>query len=528
MMKRRAVRAVLAACGALASVGAWAADQEGPEGGGTPARPRLARADAAQGDGPIAFSTYIGGRGYEHIRDICADRQGNVYVAGGTTSPDYPTTPGAYQREHAGMFDIFVTKFSPNGKVLWSTLVGGKDYDRAYAVEVDEAGCVYVGGRGGRGAPVTAGAVQETFKGQWHGGPYRSDMNAYVFKLAPDGSRLLWATFFGTGEKFRDIDVDREGNVYGVWHDPLNPKNPHRDAWRDPSWFAGALQKEPRGGEGDFGVVKIAPDGAKVLWATYLTGSGKETGAGSVRVAGDGGVYVETWTASDDMPTTPGAHDRTLNGREDYYVARLTPDGSRLVFGTYLGGSGQEIHSTHNLAIDARGNAYVSVWTSSPDFPTTAGAFQRAYGGGYSDWAVAKLSPTGALLAGTFIGGSEGENPDGIYADAAGNVFLAGYTRSADFPVTAGERRPGNDKVQAAAWVRLSADFGRLLHSRCIIGAEGRYHNARAAFLAGDGSMYVAGESNSRNWPAVRPAQPALAGQADGIVARIAPRATPR
>jgi hypothetical protein len=170
----------------------------------------------------VGFSTYVGGSGYEHIRDICADKQGNVYITGGTTSSDYPTTPGAYQQTHGGMFDIFVTKFSSTGDIIWSTLVGGKDYDRAYAIEVDDQGYVYVGGRGGRDAPITPGVVQETFKGQWAGGPYKSDMNACIFKLSPDGSKLIWATYFGTGEKFRDIDIDQEGDVYGVWHDCLH------------------------------------------------------------------------------------------------------------------------------------------------------------------------------------------------------------------------------------------------------------------------------------------------------------------
>lgn len=296
-----------------------------------------------------------------------------------------------------------------------------------------------------------------------------------------DRYELAFSTYLG-GSKFehiRDIDIDREGNVYGVWHDPLNAKNPHRDRWRDKSWFANAFQKRPKGGEGDFGVVKISADGSRCLWATYLTGSGKETGAGSVRVAKDGSVCAETWTFSDEMPTTEGAHDRTHNGGADYYIARVSNDGSDLIFGTYLGGTGQEIHSTHNLAIDEHGNSYVSVWTSSKDFPTTLGAFQREYRGDYSDWGVAKFSPTGALVASTLIGGNAGENPDGIYADVLGNVYLSGYTRSTDFPITDGALQIHGG--QKAAFVKLSADFHSLLYATYIGGTK--RDDGRTGFL---------------------------------------------
>ena len=81
----------------------------------------------------LSFSTYLGGSGYEHIRDVCADRYANVYVTGGTTSTDFRATPGAFQRSLAGSFDIFVVKFNSDGELVWSTLVGGKDYDRRAA-----------------------------------------------------------------------------------------------------------------------------------------------------------------------------------------------------------------------------------------------------------------------------------------------------------------------------------------------------------------------------------------------------------
>ncbi|MHC4179653.1 MAG: SBBP repeat-containing protein, partial [Planctomycetota bacterium] len=131
----------------------------------------------------LAFSTYVGGKSWEHARDVCTDRDGNVYVVGGTASRDFPTTPGAYDRSFhaggkqigpAGLCDAFVMKFSPEGKLTWSTLLGGPNYDRAYAVEVDRKGDVYVAGRAGPGFPVSQRAFQTEYGGSRYNGFYGS------------------------------------------------------------------------------------------------------------------------------------------------------------------------------------------------------------------------------------------------------------------------------------------------------------------------------------------------------------------
>jgi len=162
-------------------------------------------------NGPIiyelVFSTYAGGKNWEHARDVCADKDGNVYMVGGTSSADFPTTPGAYDRTFdatgkeiggAGLCDAFIMKFSAEGKLLWSTRLGGPNYDRAYGVEVDAKGYVYVAGRAGPGFPVTEGAFQAA-----HGG----GRDAFVAVLSPDLSRLLYSTFMGG----KADDVGRSG-----------------------------------------------------------------------------------------------------------------------------------------------------------------------------------------------------------------------------------------------------------------------------------------------------------------------------
>lgn len=411
----------------------------------------------------LFFSTYLGGSDWEHARDVAVDTLGNMYVVGGTASTDFPITPGAYQRTlHAGgnqafgPRDVFVAKFDPTGHLVWSTYIGGPAYDRAYGVEVDSQGYVYIAGRAGPGFPVK-NAFQLNFDGVDNGS--YGMQNAFVLKLLPDGSDLVWSSYVGVSTLCRDLALDANGDVYvpgGRLNTTRTPPS---------QWFVNAYQKTPPGGESDCGVIKIKGDGSQVLWATWLGGSDRDTSAASIRVDGNGYVYIGGSTFSTDFPTTRGAHDSGYNGEADFFVACLSPDGSELVYGTYLGGPGNEWISTHNLVIDDFGNAYVAIPTDSSNYPTTEGVFQRTFRGGNTDWAVTKLSPTGALLASTFIGGSQGENADGVYVDALGNVLITSETQSRDFPVTTDTYQADHRGGTGALLVRLSADFSRLLYS---------------------------------------------------------------
>ena len=213
------------------------------------------------------------------------------------------------------------------------------------------------------------------------------------------------------------------------------------------------------------------------------------------------------YTNSRDLPSPNG---QPYRGGQDFYVARLSADGSRLLYGTYLGGSRNEFLNTHNLALDRQGNAYVSIWTNSPDFPTTSKAFQRTYGGGRADIAVVRLSPEGKILASTYLGGSDADSADGIEVDASGNILLSGETGSRNFPVTAGalqvEHAGGNDAVI----VRLSSDLSRLLFATFLGGAS--YDNARCACIGADGSFCFSGSSDGPGWPLRNPLQATFAG----------------
>ncbi|MBI4717600.1 MAG: SBBP repeat-containing protein [Planctomycetes bacterium] len=474
----------------------------------------------------LGYSTYLGGSEEDTIRDIAADAQGNTYVVGGTASPDFPATAGAYDTaldaSTTHVHDVFIAKFGADGQLIWATYLGGPNFDIPLAMELDAQGAVYVAGQAGPGFPTTAGIIQPTFGGDQNPDAFYGPQDGFVAKVSPDGSGLEWSTYFGQPDNttIRDIDIDSDGNVY------LAMPNVQVDC---PHITAGAFETVRPGG-GDGVVAKISADGTAVLWATYLGGTGRDLGTPSIRVSADGYVYVLGYTNSSDIPTTIGAYDRTYNGGGDLFLAKLTPDGSALAFATYLGGSGVEYSETHGLARDAaRHRVFVAATTTSSDFPTTTGAWQRTYGGtGGSgrgantnypgDGFVAAFdSDTGALLAATYLGGADGEGIEGVGVDSAGKVYVSGATFSASFPVTGNALQP-------------------------TIGGRGDFFAARltptldaldfASFLGGGGDDFartmdvahgwrIAGHSKSDDWPLEAAWQMQRGGNWDGTFAVI-------
>ena len=450
------------------------------------------------------YSTYLAGSKGELARDVAVDRDGYVYVTGGTASRDFPTTPGAYsttfksggtQLGTGGEMDVFISKFSPEGKLVCSTFLGGPNYDRTYAIEVDSKGFIYVAGRAGQGFPTTPGVIQPEFAGDDTLNRLYGPQDGFVAKLSADCKQLVWSTYLGDAGSgiVRDIALDNAGNVYAA-------------GWATGSFAhitPKAFQMERKGQDGV--IVKISSDGTRVLYGTYLGGSGEDGIVPSVRVDKAGSAYVVMGTLSRDAPVTSNAFQKQHGGgKSDYLVAKLSPDGSSLVFSTYLGGSEGEDGETHNLAIDASGSAYVTSATTSPDFPTTTRAFQRSLAG-KADAFVAKVSSDGSrLLASTYLGGREWEHGEGIEVDGEGNVYVGGATESADFPTTSNAIQ-ARLHGKADMWVaKLSPDLTTLLYSTLFGGSRGDW--GRSLTIDGKGNVYSVGATDSSDFPTSRDA----------------------
>jgi hypothetical protein len=381
----------------------------------------------------LLYSTYLGGSADDRGQGVALDAEGNAYIVGSTASSNFPTTPGAFDTIANGSNDGFVAKLDPTGSMLlYSTYLGGVGATEVgLAVAVDVAGHAYLtGATNSPDFPQTPG----TF-----GRSCSSVADAFVTKLDPSGSTLVYSTCFGTTgvdglDEGRAIAVDTAGNAYLTGYTRIN-----QQAGNSFPTTAGAFDTTYNGGFFDAFVTKVDPSGSALVYSTYLGGSGDDFGNG-IAVDAAGNAYVTGSAAA--FPTTPGAFDTTPNGGADAFVAKLDPAGSMLVYSTHLGGTA--VDAAFAIALDEAANAYVTGGTGSSNFPTTANGFDRSFNGGGGpgispDGFVTKLDAAGArLLYSTFLGGSGNDEPSGIALDAAGDVYVAGFTTSTNFPTTPG------------------------------------------------------------------------------------------
>ncbi len=478
----------------------------------------------------VLFSTLMGGGESTEIRDITVDRKGSIYVTGGTESADFPTTPGVYDRSFNGGLDAFVMKLTADGKILWATYLGGPSHDRAYAIEVDDQGYVYISGRAGDKFPVSGVVFQPQFQGGPPHGPYPSQ-SGFVAKLSPDGKTLVWASYFGAGDDpshpVRDLALARDGSIFIASSSTTGayPKSIRQAFERG--------FRSRHAGKRDAVLARLKNDGSEVMWATYIGGRGSEAGEGSVRTTSKGNVYFLTMTESDDAPVTPGVYGQRYHGGGDFYLAKLNADGA-LLFATYLGGSDLENVETHELAVDEDENAIIASGSLSTDYPTTPGVVQPSYagsggretGGGTNypgDVVVAKISADGTrLLASTFLGGRHGESVEGVAVDSNGDVSIAGATFSDNFPVTSGALQTRLSGNADAFVVKLSADLTRILYAT-YIGGKGS-DAGRALAVSSAGAVIIGGATNSSGWPIVQGFQEVAGARGAGVLLGLRPR----
>ncbi len=379
----------------------------------------------------IAYSTYLGGSGDDIGAAIAVDGSGNAYITGNTFSANFPTRNAA-QASYGGTSsmsfgDAFAAKIDPaGGSLVYSTYLGGSGDDAGLAVAADGSGAAYVTGvTSSSNFPASAGAFRGFLSGA---------SDAFVTKLSPAGA-IAYSTYLGGGatEQGYGIAVDSGGNAY-VTGATASTDFPAVNAFQPQCASSGT----PFGVScADAFLAKLNVSGSGLVYSTYLGGGATDSGR-AIAVDASGNAYVAGATNSTNFPVTPNAFQHGFgSGPEDAFLAKFNAAGSALIYGTYLGGTGDDI--AYGIAVDAGGAAYVAGSTTSTDFPT-AGAVRATCGGSVcADAFVAAINAAGsALIYSTYLGGSGTDRASAIAADSAGGVYVTGETNSSDFLTTAG------------------------------------------------------------------------------------------
>jgi hypothetical protein len=316
----------------------------------------------------LLYSTEIDGSDYASGKGagIAVDSFGNAYVTGDTTSTNFPTV-NAMQATSGGGDDAFIFKLNPSGNALiYSTYVGGSGWDAGKGIAIDPSGNAYV-------TAFTQSTNVPTSPGAYQGSSSNTNASTFVTKVNSTGGRVY--TTYLDPSAYGDVQgnaiaADASGNAYvtGVVNVTGEPGGPTFPA------TSGAYQTVAGGNDDSF-VIKLNPTGTALVYATYLGGTGYETGAG-IAVDASGAAYVAGRTSSGNFPGPISG--TALAGRTDAFIVKLNAAGSALVYGRYLGGSHND--DAKAVAIDAAGYAYVTGATSSQDFPV-ANALQTAPAG---------------------------------------------------------------------------------------------------------------------------------------------------
>ncbi len=446
-------------------------------------------------DPVLTYSTYLGGSDDEGIFGIQRDLEGNLYVSGETSSLDFPILNGA-QRAEGGDYDGFIAKFDPEGShLLYATYLGGSKYDHCVGLAVDALGDAYVAGVTYSSDFPTRNALQDSLKGQ---------SNVFVSRLDASGSQLVFSTYLG-GSRYdspSNIVLDREANIYVAGATQSTDFPVTAKAYQtvcDKGAFPGNCS-------GDAFITKMDARGSRLIYSTYLGGRGYDE-ASDIAVDYAGAAYIGGQTNSADFPAVK-AYQAALEGQANGFVTKLSPDGSSLVYSTYLGGSG--IDAVNGIALDFFESTYVTGSTSSPNFPTVH-PFQAKNNGGYSDAFVAKLSSSGSeLIYSTYAGGSGWDLPFRIGVDVFGSASIIGFTTSTDFPVRNAIQPKFAGGFSDAFIVKVNAAGTKPVYSTYLGGSGDEYGYALHSDLLG--SVWVGGSTSSKDYPVKRAFQPKYAG----------------
>lgn len=407
-----------------------------------PGQPTCFVTSLASSGTTLNYSTYLSGSTSDSAQALAVDSTGVIYLTGKTSSTDFPVTTNSYLTAIAGGEDAFVSVINPTlsgvNSLVYSTFLGGSGTDAGYGIAAGSSGIVYLtGSTNSTDFPKTTSAYQSTAGGGTCGSAACSDAFVAEMNTTLAGTAaLVYSTYLGgnLSDQGSAIAADSSGNVYitGFTFSSNFPVT------------AGIYQSGLLGAQNAF-VAKLNPaasGAASLVYSTFLGGSGADSGNG-VAVDSGGNTYITGVTTSTNFPTASPTQAANGGGTSDGFVAKLSSNGSALIFSTYLGGSGQD--ASNGIAVDSSGNIYVTGFTASNNFPTSnaynaalTGTLQNAFVStfGSTTLPVGTASPTSLTFPSEVLGVAA-PTQTVTFTNQGDNILtVSGIATSGDFTQT--------------------------------------------------------------------------------------------
>ncbi len=437
-------------------------------------------------DPVIVNSTYLGGSQTDYGSAVASGADGSTFVAGGTSSANFPGTTGTRMSD-----DAFVAKFDAAGEIVFTTFFGGQSSDSATGLALSPEGRPRIAGMTFSELPIVNGPQTTRHDGSHDG---------FVVEFSADGTAVTYSTYLGGSSTDFALDIASAGGGQVVVVGQTTSSDLPTVAASQPAL----------GGSTDGFLVRLDTSGGPFLHSTYLGGSAEDHAYG-VASGPDGSAFAVGRTASANFPTA-APRDASLSGIADGFLARFAPTGGTPLYSTYHGGGGHDY--AHDLAVDADGAAHVAGVTNSTDFPVVNAAQPVRAGG--SDAYVTKFTPSGAgLTYSTHFGGSADEVAMDIVLVGGGKAAVAGFTYSPDFPT-----RASVDNTVLGTYdgfVTQLSQTGATIDYAVLLGGD-QIDAANGIANAGAGRVAVAGDTASDDFPTHEPRQGERGGSQDAFL----------
>ena len=433
---------------------------------------------------PIMTATYLGGAATELTVDTKLDASGNIYVVGSTESTSaFPTTTGAYQTVHNGAEDMTVTKFNSNGdQILWSTLIGGVNDDRAFEVEIHTtSGNVIVAGYAGAGFP-QVNPVQASYGGGLNDG--------VILMLNPTGDALLFSSYIGTNDKDRMYDIVESNNPDELFFCGYAFGS-------NLATTSGVFQPNKGGGNRDAFIGKLSLDPLGISYMSYIGGNDNDHLYEIAALSGGRVAACGFTKSTSGYPTTTNAHQQVFGGGDYDAVLSIVADGAAsLEYSTLIGGNGDD--RAHAIYVNNNEEIYLTGHTGTSTFPTSLTAFDDTYNGG-TDAFITKFSTQGTITHSTFFGAGDVQAGWGILRGNSGGILVVGNTFSTAVPQVGEELDNVNNGSMDVFVAEFDSELKYLTRSSIFGGSND--DSGLSVVVDSFGRIIIVGTTNSTDFP---------------------------